>query len=276
MMHEEEVACCRSAIEVAGDHAPTPTMPNWPRLMWPPQPVSTTSDTPTIAHTMAKPRRAGCSRDHPFGDADEQRRRPASRTPAFAPPHLGQVAQLHRIGLTMPVADHDDVRPTPGPDSLPRCSKQRTEDHDEVHDVRRTTASPVLFHRTICSMMPSPMPAPNATGSDSMRATTAAASTGQQHGRTVGDAPGFTPANGALRMYVNVASPPAISPHDRRQAPHGDAEQQGAVRVLRRGADGDARVGPQQEPGQAGDHERHDGHDQDLVARERVTTSMLK
>ncbi len=36
--------------------APVPTMANWPRLMWPPQPVSTTSDTPTIAHTSVSDR----------------------------------------------------------------------------------------------------------------------------------------------------------------------------------------------------------------------------
>jgi hypothetical protein len=31
-----------------------PTNANWPRLMWPPQPVMITSDTPAMAATMAK------------------------------------------------------------------------------------------------------------------------------------------------------------------------------------------------------------------------------
>ena len=54
-MAETSSATKRSTLSLvtrlAAVTAPTPTMPNWPRLMWPPQPVSTTSDTPTMAHT---------------------------------------------------------------------------------------------------------------------------------------------------------------------------------------------------------------------------------
>jgi hypothetical protein len=68
-----------------------------------------------------------------------------------------------------------------------------------------SVGSPLL--RTIDSTMPRATPVPNATGSDSIRATTAAARAGSSEtGPWVTDT--FTPANGARSMNVRVARPP--------------------------------------------------------------------
>ena len=57
-----------------------------------------------------------------------------------------------------------------------------------------------VFQCTTCSVMPRPMPAPKAIGSDSMRATTAAASRGSSTVGPLEARPGFTPSNGADNM----------------------------------------------------------------------------
>ena len=59
---------------------------------------------------------------------------------------------------------------------------------------------PVVFPRTSASMMPSAMPAPKASGNDSMRATTAMASMGSSVIGPLDATPGFTPSNGADSM----------------------------------------------------------------------------
>ena len=60
VMPETSRATNRSAWSrltmLAATTAPVPTMANCPRLMCPPQPVSTTSDTPTMAHTSVSAR----------------------------------------------------------------------------------------------------------------------------------------------------------------------------------------------------------------------------
>ena len=63
-------------------------------------------------------------------------------------------------------------------------------------------------------------------------------------------------------------------PDDAAELVDGDAEQQGAVLVLGRGADGDAGVGLEQEPGQAGDDGGDDGDDEDLVAGHRLDAAL--
>ena len=80
--------------------APTPTMPNWPRLMLPPQPVSTTSDMATRPHTSGEAQRGHRATGVSVSGTSTttQRRRPR-RAPRRRPAHLGHVAQLARDRL---------------------------------------------------------------------------------------------------------------------------------------------------------------------------------
>ncbi len=66
------------------------------------------------------------------------------------------------------------------------------------------------FQRTIWSTTPSETPATMATGNDSIRATTAAASAGKSTDGPAEISPGCTPLNGARSMNASVANPPAI------------------------------------------------------------------
>ena len=145
--------------------------------------------------------------------------------------------------------------PAPG-DSLPRWSSRApriTTRNDDVWN----DGVPALFQRTTCSMMPRPMPAPNASGQrlhagdDRGGQARAAARSGPLAPRRAS-----TPANGALSMKVSAASAAGDHPHDRRQPPDRDAEQQGAVDVLGRGPHGRCRRRSEQEPGQPGDDRR--------------------
>ena len=172
----------------------------------------------------------------------------------------------------MPVALHDDVTLSTARLSRPFCNSSAAR-MTTRYATLTNDGEPVLFHRTVCSTMPRPRPAANATGNDSMRATTAAARPGSS---TVGPLamPGTTPENGALRMNVSAESPPRQHPHDGRETTNGDAEQERAVGVLGGGADGHTRVGLQQEVGEPDDDERHDHHDEDLVAGQRLYTDV--
>ena len=106
------------------------------------------------------------------------------------------------------------------------------------------------------STMPRPMPAAKAIGSDSMRATTAAARRGQEHGGALAGDAGRDAGERRLEDEGERGQAAGDRPHDRRQPADRDAEQQGPVGVLGRGPHGDAGVGAQQEPGEPGDDER--------------------
>ena len=69
-------------------------------------------------------------------------------------------------------------------------------------------------------------------------------------------------------MLVSPARSAGDDPDEGGQAPHGDAQEPGPVRVVGDRAHGDAGVGAQEEPAQGDQDDRHDDRDQQVVAVE--------
>src|SRR5579872_3193813 len=86
----------------------TPAMPNWPRLIWPPQPVSTTRDTPIIAQMMAKPASSWLLGPHVWGIQMNAR---ASTAKIARRAHFTSGSRRNSLGtaFSAPTADHDDA-----------------------------------------------------------------------------------------------------------------------------------------------------------------------
>ena len=131
------------------------------------------------------------------------------------------------------------------------------------------TDSADTFHRSVHSVMPRPMPATSAIGSDLKRATTATASPGRMV--VVPTAPsGTTPVNGALVTNVTVDNPPATAQTIVCSRRDRNAEQQGAVLVLGGGPHRPSGVGAEQEPAETDEDDRGDDEHQHVVATNRV------
>src|SRR6476646_10774592 len=109
----------------------------------------------------------------------------------------GRCRSSRGVGFTTPVADHADVMPILALLKAPFWTSRAT-----MITTKKTTfwndGVPVLFQRTVCSTTPNPRPAANATGSDSILATTAAARPGSSTVGPFDATPGATPLNGAL------------------------------------------------------------------------------
>ena len=175
--------------------------------MLPPQPVSTTRETPTIAHTRAKLARSWSLAPHVLGTTSAPTTSRAM-PPAIAPRTSGRWRSASGTGRRLVTDDQDDAACCRMAERAARGTRSA------ATMTTRNTASTkdgelLVFHRATCSMIPSPMPAPSATGRDSMRAITAAARAGSSTAGPVLTAPGAIPVKGALRMKASAASPPA-------------------------------------------------------------------
>ena len=119
-------------------------------------------------------------------------------------------------------------------------------------------------------MIPRPMPAANAIGQRLHAGHDGGGQRREQHQRARWRRAGRDAGERRLEHEGEGGQAAGDHPHDGGEPPDRDAEQQGPVGVLGRGPHGDAGVGREQEPGQAGEDERHDQHDEDLVAEERL------
>ena len=222
---------------LAATTAPTPTMANCPRLMWPPQPVSTTSDRPTMPQTRVSdrvvvdwPRRMGRRRrrspardvEHALGDADLGQAASSAPAPG-GPPGDGPRARLVGSGPCGPAGRAG----RPGSQRGRRRRRPMGRCRSSARSARET---------------PSADAGDEATGSDSMP--------GQRPRRPAPAAAGpARPAGGdgtlaRRREHEGQGRQPAgHGPHQRRQPADGDAEQEGPFGVLGRGPHGDAGVG---------------------------------
>ncbi len=161
-------------IKLPAAMAPMPTMPNWPRLMLPPHPVSTTSEMATMPHTTAK-----LMSTTVLGDAFSA----TNSTPAVSSAPANQIGRRTSgrcrssagIGLSTPALSHE-LSPVSA-----RLNFSRRNSSAPRMTMRKVTSkidSACTFQRIVHSAMPSPMPATSAAGSDLKRATTATARPG--------------------------------------------------------------------------------------------------
>ena len=227
-----------AVIRLAAAMAPIPTMPNWPRLMFPPQPVSTTSDIATRPHTRAKlnvvtvPTRSSPS---------ARTRATSAPTTAMAAPRPADLGQLEQV----PGDRLEDAGAVParlagvGPGGV-LAARAAATTRMTTRKVTSKMDSACTFQRIVHSAMPSPMPPTSAVGSDWKRAMTATARPGRivvAPTSTLGDDAGERRL-GDEREGGQAAGQ---RPHERLQAAHGHAEEQGAVLVLRGRPHGPAR-----------------------------------
>ena len=197
------------------------------------------------------------------GGRRRRRRRPTATRAARTQRTSGSWRSSVGMGRATATSDQD-VCASVTPAHLLPPGQEAEEDHERK--TRSTAEGTSEFHSTSCSSTPSAAPARKATGSDSMRASTAAARAGSSRVGPARPSGGRT-REGRLEDEGQGGEAPGHRPHQGGKAPDGDAEEAGPVVVLGRRPHGHAGVGPVQEPGQDGDHDGDRDQDEDVAAR---------
>ena len=198
--------------------APMPTMPNWPRLMLPPQPVSTTSETPTSAQTSAKLIVSPSTAPRCSGTTISAAARRPRRADAWAAAPRAAAAAPRGSASATPALSHV-LSPVSARLTSLAAQQQRGEDHDEEGDVEDRLGGDVPPDRPLGDAEADAAPQRGRQrlepGDDRD------GEPGQDRRRADDRASGTTPVNGAFVMNVIVGKPAGDRPHDRLQAPTG-------------------------------------------------------